>query len=329
MAASPTTIRSRLFQLGIGLGLFALIEMGLRLFAGPPHLDSITVYNLHGADGYHFLSEMGVLSQLQEGASSILIEYPDILWALKPNLNLTARGFAIAGEGDPWQIQTNDNGARIFSTQPPPAQGIALGDSCTFGWGVDRSWTDVLATELGISIQNLAIPGYSILQGERQLNQLSPEAPLEVLTINFGANDGHIVPIGDATRLNKRQRLVGRLRYQASRLAVVRQGRRLIYPLWAQSISMAMQQGLLRPRVSPIEMAQALERMRPAAETMIVIDVCARDEYKAVMNQFTEEYSTVSLIEYSALGQGTVDGCHPSVAGHNALAQRIAAILNP
>ena len=130
---------------------------------------------------------------------------------------------------------------------------VALGDSCTFGWGTDTNWTEAFETRTGRAVRNLAVPGYSAVQGSRALAQHRP-SELDVLVLNFGANDGHMVFQGDLARLGQRSTAVGRVRHALAGLHLVQHSRRWLYTTWARGTVLAWQSGAYRPRVTPDEL---------------------------------------------------------------------------
>lgn len=124
------------------------------------------------------------------------LDYPDIFkkddrlfWRFRSGQTITSRFF----EGHTYQI--NDYGLRGYqiSSTPGSPRIMALGNSCTFGWGVELNQTYLKVTEQiignGCEIINGAIPGYSSLQGRRffedELISLKPD----ILLILFAWND--------------------------------------------------------------------------------------------------------------------------------------------
>lgn len=101
----------------------------------------------------------------------------DVLF--EPNSTLWANG----GTGtkiEPYLIRTNGKGFREESFNSSPQDNfriVVVGDSCTFGWGVNRSdrYTDILEYRLNrnstkeFQVLNLAVPGYGIANYYRVL----------------------------------------------------------------------------------------------------------------------------------------------------------------
>ncbi|MCH9032862.1 MAG: hypothetical protein IIB00_11475 [candidate division Zixibacteria bacterium] len=112
----------------------------------------------------------------------------NLFWRLKGNVETDSQEFGAL------TYRTNSLGFR--ETEIPPkskkVRVIALGNSCTFGWGVLRSKTYVSQLRQlmpGIEAFNCGVPGYSSHQGlillKREILALEPD----ILLIMFGWND--------------------------------------------------------------------------------------------------------------------------------------------
>ena len=298
-------------------------EVGLRLVAAPPSIDFYRMYRLHGADGFAMLDQMGMSVALVENCHRLLELDEQLLWRGRPDLQMDARSLSLGGDA-PWSIETDAHGFRDSSTAD--ATMVALGDSCTFGWGTDTNWTEAFEARTGRAVRNLAVPGYSAVQGRRVLAQHRPPE-LDVLVLNFGANDGHMVFQGDLARLDQRTTALGRARHALAGLHLVQHGRRWLYTTWAKGTVLAWQSGAYRPRVTPDELEAEYLAMIEQADRTVLLDICARDEYARMMGSLADRDPRVSIIRYRDLGEDTVDGCHPTVAGHEALAKAVEGQL--
>lgn len=117
---------------------------------------------------------------------------PDLGWALRADASTT-----ILGGGSAWRATTNARGFRGADIPEARAPGrrriVVLGDSFSFGWGVDdgRTYADLLAADarLAADVANFAVPGYSTDQQlwtfERHGARLRPD----VVVLQFCAND--------------------------------------------------------------------------------------------------------------------------------------------
>jgi lysophospholipase L1-like esterase len=152
----------------------------------------------------------------------------DLLYALQPNVDLPLTDITAPPElreRTRWVFRTN---ARGFNTPDVPLEKpagtfrvVAMGDSSTFGWGVesDQTYARVLESLLRarhpgrrLEVINLGICGYSSLQG-RILMQL--EGTLyrpDVVTISYGANDYSPATEPLEATLARQRGFTGRLR---------------------------------------------------------------------------------------------------------------------
>lgn len=111
----------------------------------------------------------------------------EIGWVLKPAATSCLGARAPFGDGTPWfqsSVHTDANGFRAAANGgPTPVGGIfAIGDSWTFGFGVDYSdsYPGQLAGAAGLPVVTVASPAYSsaqaILLAERWAPRLRPRA---------------------------------------------------------------------------------------------------------------------------------------------------------
>lgn len=124
------------------------------------------------------------------------LDYPDVtlrdselFWKLRPNKKILSKFF------DNDTIRTNALGFRgnNIHAKSEKSRIVALGNSCTFGWGIelDSTFTSQLQIILGgdFEIINAGVPGYSSYQGkvlfEKEIQKLAPD----ILLILFAWND--------------------------------------------------------------------------------------------------------------------------------------------
>jgi lysophospholipase L1-like esterase len=137
-----------------------------------------------------------------------------------------------AREATRWTVRTGPQGYRTpdFSKTPAPGRRrvVALGDSSTFGWGVDgaEAYPARLEAALGArdgnvesdggkerawEVLNLGVPGYSTFQGlvmlEREALPLGPD----VVTWSYLSNDGAMTGEADRVSYARREGAVGAL----------------------------------------------------------------------------------------------------------------------
>lgn len=106
-----------------------------------------------------------------------------------------ARGFT-------FHLTSNADGFRTHEFTPKPpgvTRVVTLGDSSTFGWGVDPDYTfQALLTDRlrhrRAEVFNLGIPGHTSRHGRGVLEHYALDLEPDLLVISFGANDGREAP---------------------------------------------------------------------------------------------------------------------------------------
>ncbi|MCK4301519.1 MAG: SGNH/GDSL hydrolase family protein [candidate division Zixibacteria bacterium] len=124
------------------------------------------------------------------------LDYPEVFekdrrlfWRLRPGRTVTSQFF----EGRTYRINSLGLRGGEIAPHKKGRRILALGNSCTFGWGLPREKTfvgrlqDILGDEY--DVVNAGVPGYSSFQGrllfESELVGLQPD----VVVIMFGWND--------------------------------------------------------------------------------------------------------------------------------------------
>lgn len=140
-----------------------------------------------------------------QGGPSMYMENAELIWKLRPNFKGQGRdNFAVEVPDNvpAWSFSINNHGFRghDFDEERRPGvyRVVALGDSCTFGFGVDQgdSYPAQLENELNrlcpvctFEVINMGVAGYSSRQGlelaRQWLKRLSPQ----VVIISYGTND--------------------------------------------------------------------------------------------------------------------------------------------
>jgi lysophospholipase L1-like esterase len=179
-AFSP--VKVVLFTLVIDVVLLLLLEGAARLFV--PASDA---------------SRFGELSRLTvelglPGLQKAVVPDRTLFWKLRPGLPPTAIEGRI-GPSDPirFTLSTTPAGFRA----PGPAgrpRVVCLGDSCTFGLGVDdgETYPAQLQLSTGFGVLNAGVPGYSAFQGRRLLEEQIGGWRPEAVVIQFGWNDAAV-----------------------------------------------------------------------------------------------------------------------------------------
>ncbi|MFQ5702076.1 MAG: SGNH/GDSL hydrolase family protein [Acidobacteriota bacterium] len=134
-----------------------------------------------------------------------------LFYKLRPHLDLMLTDVAtpaVIRDRTRWLFHTNAHG---FNTPDVPFRKphgvfriVALGDSSTFGWGVDpqRNYPFLLEVELKrrypeakIEVVNLGVCGYTSLQGRVLLEREALRYDPDVVILSYGSNDFSRVPV--------------------------------------------------------------------------------------------------------------------------------------
>ena len=155
-------------------------------------------------------------------------------YRLRPNLQLDMIDFMAPADVRPrtgWRVETNSVGFRDSEFERPESHPrfriAAIGDSSTFGWGVDNSASFVSAAErrlaaahpnLDIEVLNFGTPGHSSFQGLMLLREVLEEQDIDAVWFSFGANDRLPTGISEEEQYARRSSWLGALEsvYQAS-----------------------------------------------------------------------------------------------------------------
>lgn len=124
-----------------------------------------------------------------------------LFWRLKPHLNEKRVQGAVRGELIDFRVSTNDFGLREGPIGPKRGLRIlALGNSCTFGVGVEGedSFPEQLENLIGqsvpqgIEVLNAGTPGYTAFQGRRFLERIGDDLDPDIVIVSFGFNDSDV-----------------------------------------------------------------------------------------------------------------------------------------
>ena len=188
----------------LGLLPFIIIELSLRFFA--PQLLEKSVGGL----------------QPSRESFGIYIADRYLSWKLKPNFRkfLTIPAVhPVPNENNPeykYSIVTNSEGYRTWEVSPNKNPGtyriICLGDSTTFGWGVNSSnnYPSQLNKKIlykfkdkNIEVLNFGVPGYSSRQGLVLIRDfVIPRYSPDLIIVGYSINDAFLAEIEDKYVIN-------------------------------------------------------------------------------------------------------------------------------
>lgn len=131
-----------------------------------------------------------------------------IQYKLKPNVDAEAANPFAPNEverGITFRIRSNEHGFRTppwGPKEPGRVRIVTIGDSSTFGWGVDAEHTyqGLLADRLEavapgrFEIVNLGIPGHNTEHGVEMTRHWALALEPDLLIVSYGANDPRMVP---------------------------------------------------------------------------------------------------------------------------------------
>lgn len=122
---------------------------------------------------------------------------PASLWTLR--VSMPARQVPFRERNTTFSVRTNSFGYR--GGEPSPGAILCLGDSTTFGWGVeeDEAWPMVLGHLLGERTVNGGVPGYSTVQALATIDHALTLKPRLVL-LAYLVRDAELAQVADADR---------------------------------------------------------------------------------------------------------------------------------
>ena len=128
-----------------------------------------------------------------EGLNEILEPDPERFWRLRPNITKRLEGEIAGSRQISFFVSTDKHGHRRTAELSSAAHTVLfLGDSCTFGVGVDddQTFASLLQDRLPATrCLNAGVPGYSAFQGRRLLESVSNTDPPNVVVVSFLFND--------------------------------------------------------------------------------------------------------------------------------------------
>lgn len=294
---------------------------------------------------------------------------PDLRYSyrLKPDLSITVQNYSSALYVDklpPWKIISNSNGFRVSANAETqinnsPQTLYVLGDSSSFGWGVDyeKSYPYVLAEKLNATssrfrLKNLSLPGFSSFQGKLLWQELGDVKKDDWVILSFGWNDSYSSMQTDLDQYKSRNSLAGKISWNLKQVLMFRWMR-----TWSLLEPSTVEKDNAGNRVPLNQYRENLQSLvtsvRRKGAKPVLVSVCNTDEYRDVVRQiagnsktpffnFPAELqpflSTVNdrfpdqLVTYfEAYGEALEtnpiltflfpDRCHPNEIGHGLMAE--------
>jgi lysophospholipase L1-like esterase len=325
------------FSLVVVLGVLALLEGGARLLAR-------AVPNARWQSQILLVDTLGF-----PALNRILVPDAELFWKVRPGVErLTLAGRMAGASGSTelrFTVSTDANGCRLLPSPPAggrPVREIALlGDSCTFGVGVDDQETfgALLQRDVpDVRAVNLAVPGYTAYQGRLRLTRYPFRHGPAVVVICFGFNDAaswdSLSDPEHAARMAAHLRLA-----RASRFVSL-----LADLLRAPEPTASEPGGPRRPRLSDEEFATEIRtivawcRAHGARPILMVWPQRVQLSQPALTTKQRilvriggeEQVAGVNLLPFFRDRGGEalfVDGIHANAAGHRVVADALAPLL--
>lgn len=232
-----------------------------------------------------------------------------------------------------FRITSNDVGfrGRPFGEKSPVVlRVVTVGDSSTFGWGVDPEWTyqELLANRLRLNgrkadVFNLGIPGMTSRHGVAVLDHYGLAFDPDIVIASFGANDARFVPVDAEHELAADETWSGAARWTLVKLRTFQLMRRLIFsfydPFKAQAAKASQAaQAPARPLIKAVTLQDYDRNLRRihrdatarGAKT-IFLSVCTPSEYVDAMRQTARSLN----VPFVDVGQIFYDKIDAVVAG--------------
>lgn len=253
-----------------------------------------------------------------------------IQYKLKPNISVDASNPFNEIEmqkGRTFRLASNGDGFRTSELRPKPDDVIrivTLGDSSTFGWGVDPEYTyqrlleDRLnngATE--VEVLNLGIPGHTTRHGMAMFDHYARALDPDLVVLQFGANDARFVLQSTDELLALDDTWRGAVRSLLMRFETFRLIRRLIFSAFdpfAASRARAEREGDERrlvesvPRDTYMEnLAHLVTQARAIGAETVILGVCIPAAAYLRGMQYVADTELVPLIDGGALFRDKVD----------------------
>jgi lysophospholipase L1-like esterase len=271
----------------------------------------------------------GVLFHLDAGGFFLVPNQRNCL-RRDPLLSMSFRP-SCDGELSLTPVHTNDLGLRGAEPRDDGSvRVLAAGDSCTWGWRVaeNQSYPSVLERMLGeMAIQNryqvinAGVPGYTSFQGLEYVRERGVRLAPAILIVAYGFND--VFPTGDVEAQIARER---------AWMTVLRADDFLLNhsPIyrWTRWRAEAAASRRREPRVSVESYARNLRRMveigrESGAKVMLLSfwgPYVPEQDYRKALIAVAKDLG-VPLVTYEG---ERIDAVHPTVAGYEDLAKRIA-----
>ena len=309
------TIRSFLFSVGVIFFFFGFVEAILR-FAG---YEPVFNYKAYAIPSWMEELDSAVLEKYQRFVAQQGFVNEDVYayqsdlrygYRLKPNVSKTVRNYSSAFVVDklpPWTIISDTSGFRVPSENQVTTEALGrtlyvLGDSSSFGWGVnyEKTYPSLLVEKLNavnssarFKLRNLSQPGFSSFQGKLLWQELGEVKKDDWVILSFGLNDSSLSHQTDSRQFESRNSLVGRISWNMRHVLLFRWLRTLLVGLPEPSLTQKNEIGRRVPVQQDRENFENLiEQVRNKGAKPVWVSVCNFAEYQEAARQTAGDKKT-------------------------------------
>jgi lysophospholipase L1-like esterase len=312
-------VRSFLFSTCAVFLVFVFVEMILR-FSG---LEPTVRYRTFSIPSWVEEFDPAVLGKYQRFIADQGFVNEDIYaykadlrygYKLKPNISIKVRNYSSAFVVDmlsPWTIISDTAGFRVPSSNESKKETSVktlhvLGDSSSFGWGVDyeKSYPFVLADKLSVSstqnieLRNLSLPGFSSFQGKLLLQDLGDVKKDDWVILSFGWNDSSLSNQTDEHQFESRNSLIGKANWRMRQFLIYRWMRSWLTHLPEPALTMNDEIGKRVPLKQYRKNLEVLvNEIQEKGAKPILVSVCNFAEYQDAARE-TAENKKISFYNF-------------------------------
>jgi lysophospholipase L1-like esterase len=232
---------------------------------------------------------------------------PDLRYGykLKPDISLTVRNYSSAFVVDklpPWTIVSDTAGFRAPYKDQDKAEGrtlYVLGDSSSFGWGVDFEKTypfllieklNTIDSSVPSKLRNLSLPGFSSFQGKLLLQELGEVKKGDWVILSFGFNDSVPSNLTDLRQYESRNSLAGKISWNMRQVLLFRWMRTWLVELAEPPLFQKENVGRRVPVNQYRENFKTLiERIQKKGAIPVLVSVCNYPEYQDTAREIAED----------------------------------------
>jgi lysophospholipase L1-like esterase len=236
-----------------------------------------------------------------------------------------------ARERSHWSVHTNAHGFRSPDWSPAPAPGTVriavLGDSSTFGWGVEgfEAYPERLQGALArrwhvdparVEVLNLGVPGYSTFQGRVLLARTALTLAPDLVVWSYLSNDGAMTGENDLVTFERRRGALGALLEVLHRSrafetleAWIAVARAHVAPSAPPDPTDRSRRNVPSYRIAAENMRASIDAARAAGVPIVLVGQCTRGKVAAVMARVAADTGTPYL-DATAL----LDAAVPTIA---------------